>query len=68
MGMKKYFCEVRKRKLLMAESYIDAVQKFTKFVEGIEMEPKVKLVTSQKQIEIINKNLAKARKAHINRD
>jgi len=45
--LKRYKCEVRKRKIIYAESYTSALSQFMKFMEDYEVEPKVKLVVKK---------------------
>jgi len=47
MTLKRYLCEARKRKLVMAKNWIDANEKFADWMTNNEIETKVKLDTKR---------------------
>jgi len=57
MTLKKYFCYAKKKKMIWAKSWIDANEKFAKFLEENEIEAHVNLWTDE--------DAEKARKSYI---
>jgi hypothetical protein len=53
--MKRWKCEIRKRMIVEAPSWLEAKQKFINIVSELELEPRAKLVTQQNKINHVNK-------------